>query len=64
MRTMEEVDTWYEMEINKAKLEGEELRNQAIVLNMRRKNISLEMIAEFTGLIIEEVERLSSLLTE
>jgi hypothetical protein len=68
MKTMAEVDTWYETEINKAKLEGkaegEERRNRAIVLNMRRKNVSLETIAEFTGLIIEEVERLSSSLTE
>jgi hypothetical protein len=64
MRTMPEIDAWYETEMNNAKLEGEERRNRAIVLNMRRKNVSLETIAEFTGLTIGEVERLLLLPTE
>jgi predicted Rossmann fold nucleotide-binding protein DprA/Smf involved in DNA uptake len=64
MRTMAEIDTWYDMEINKAKLEGEERQKQAIVLNMRRKNVSLETISEFTGLTIGEIERLLALPNE
>ena len=64
MRTMPEIDVWYETEMNNAKLEGEERRNKAIVLNMRRKNVSLETIAEFTGLTVGEVERLLSSPTE
>ena len=65
MRTLAEIDVWYEEMFTKAKLEGEargrKLARQEIVLNMRRKNISLETIAEFTGLTVGEVERLLSL---
>ncbi len=64
MRTMSEIDAWYETEMNNAKLEGKELSNRAIVFNMRRKNISVETIAEYTGLTIGEVERLLSLPVE
>lgn len=64
MRTMAQIDTWYETEINQAKLEGEERRNQEIVLNMLRKNVPLETIAEYTGLTTGEVERLSLLPAE
>ena len=68
MRTMAEIDAWYEEMITKAELEGEargrKLTRQEIVLNMRRKIISLETIAEYTGLTIGEVERLLSLPVE
>ena len=68
MRTLAEIDVWYEEMFTKAKLEGEargrKLARQEIVLNMRRKNISLETIAEYTGLTIGEVERLLSLPVE
>lgn len=64
MRTMAQIDTWYETEINQAKLEGEERRNQEIVLNMLRKNVPLETISEYTGLTTGEVERLSLLPAE
>lgn len=72
MNTMEEVDTWYETEMNKAKLEGQlegeargkELEKQEIALKMLRTNISLETIEEVTGLTREQLKKLSSSLTE
>ena len=72
MRTLAEVSACYDIEMNQAVLKGEargeargkELEKQAIVLNMRRKNVSLGTIAEYTGLTIGEVERLLSSPTE
>ena len=64
MRTMPEIDAWYETEMNNAKLEGEERRNQAIALDMLRRNFPLGTIAEITGLTIEQLEKLSSSPTE
>jgi hypothetical protein len=74
MKTMAQIDALYEAEINKAKLEGqlegqlegeargkaigEELQKQAIALNMLRKNIPIETIAEVTGLTIERLQQL------
>jgi hypothetical protein len=56
MKTMEEIDVWYESELNKAKLEGK----LEIALNMLRKNISIETIAEVTGLTIEQLQQLQA----
>jgi hypothetical protein len=56
MKTMEEIDVWYESELNKAKLEGK----IEIALNMLRKNIPLEMIAEVTGLTVEQLQQLQA----
>jgi antitoxin component of RelBE/YafQ-DinJ toxin-antitoxin module len=56
MRTMEEVDAWYEAEINQAKFN----EKQTIALKMLRKNISLDTIAEVTGLTIEQIQQLRS----
>jgi hypothetical protein len=64
MKTMAQIDDWYATEINKAKLEGEELQKQTIALKMLRKNIPLETIEELTGLTIELLEQLSSSPTE
>jgi hypothetical protein len=68
MRTMAQIDAWYETEMNKAKLEGEargkERQKQEIALKMLRKNIPLETIAEVTGLTIEQLEQFSSDLNE
>jgi hypothetical protein len=72
MKTMAQIDALYEAEINKAKLEGElqgeargkalgeELQKQAIALNLLRKNIPLETIAEATGLTIERLQQLQT----
>jgi predicted Rossmann fold nucleotide-binding protein DprA/Smf involved in DNA uptake len=61
MRTMPEIDAWYETEMNNAKLEGEERRNQAIALEMLRENIPLETIVKITGLTTQQLAKLSSL---
>ncbi len=64
MKTMEEIDVWYEAQMNQAelkgKLEGEQLQKQSIAINMLRKNIPLETIAEVTGLTIERLQELQS----
>jgi predicted transposase/invertase (TIGR01784 family) len=64
MKTMEEIDVWYEAQMNQAelkgKLEGEQLQKQSIAINMLRKNIPLETIAEVTGLTIERLQQLQS----
>ena len=56
MKTMEEIDIWYEAQMNQAKLEGEQLQKQTIALNMLQENIPLETIARITGLTISELE--------
>jgi predicted transposase/invertase (TIGR01784 family) len=60
MKTMEEIDLWYEAQINKAQLEGEQLQKQEIALKMLGKNLPLETIAEVTGLTIEQLQQLQS----
>ena len=66
MKTMAQVDAWYETEMNKAQLEGE-LRGKLegklegkkeIAINLLRKNIALEMVAEVTGFTIEQLQQL------
>jgi predicted transposase YdaD len=68
MRTLADIDDWYEELFTKAKLDAEargvERANRRIVLNMRRENIPLETIAELMDLTIEEIEQLSSLPAE
>jgi hypothetical protein len=64
MRTMEDVDAWYESEMSRVRLEGaleEKLRQQqTIALNLLRKNIPLDTISEATGLTIEQLQILRS----
>jgi predicted transposase/invertase (TIGR01784 family) len=64
MKTMAQVDAWYETEMNKAQLEGE-LRGKLegklegkkeIAINLLRKNIALEVVAEVTGFTISKLE--------
>jgi hypothetical protein len=54
MRTMAQIDAWYETEMNKAKLEGEKRQKQTIALKMLRKNIPLETITKVTDLTVEQ----------
>ena len=60
MRTMEDVDAWYEAEMNRARVEGaieeKQRQQQTIALNLLRKNISLDTISEATGLTIEQLQ--------
>jgi hypothetical protein len=76
MRTMEEIDVWFEAEIEAkiaAKIAGAEERGQArgqeqgqarkqqeIAVNLLRKNIPLEVIAEATGVSIEQLQILQA----
>jgi hypothetical protein len=60
MKTMEEIDVWYEAQMNQAKLEGEQLQKQTIALNMLQENIPLETIARITGLTIEQLQQLQT----
>jgi hypothetical protein len=60
MKTMEEIDVWYEAQMLKAKLEGEQLQKQSIAINMLQENILLETIARITGLTIEQLQQLQS----
>ncbi len=64
MKTMAQVDAWYETEINKAKLEGElegeQRQKQSIALNMIQENIPFEVISRITGLTIEQLQQLQS----
>jgi hypothetical protein len=68
MRTLANIDTWYEEVFTKAKLDAEargvERANRRIALNMLRENIPLERIAELMDLTTAEIERLSSLPAE
>ena len=68
MKTMAQIDAWYETEINNAeprgKLEGkamgEELQKQLIALNMIQESIPLEVIARITGLTIDRLQQLQT----
>ncbi|WP_310422981.1 hypothetical protein [Chamaesiphon sp. VAR_48_metabat_135_sub] len=56
MKTMEEIDVWYELELNKAKLEGK----IEIALKMIQENISLETISRITGITIDRLQQLQA----
>jgi predicted transposase/invertase (TIGR01784 family) len=72
MNTMAQIDALYEAKINQAKREGElqgeasgeargeERQRQSIALNLLRKNIPVETIAEATGLTLEQLQQLRS----
>jgi predicted Rossmann fold nucleotide-binding protein DprA/Smf involved in DNA uptake len=64
MRTMEQVDAWYDAEIakaeQKAELRGKELQQQEIALRMLRESISLDVIERVTGISIERLQSLRS----
>jgi hypothetical protein len=65
MKTMEEIDVWYETQMSEAelkgKLEGEQLQKQSIAVNMLQENIPLETIARITGLTIDQLQQLQAL---
>ncbi len=64
MKTMEEIDVWYDNQMNQAKLEGEERQKQSIALKMLGKNIPLETIAEVTGLTVDRLQELQTTLSK
>jgi antitoxin component of RelBE/YafQ-DinJ toxin-antitoxin module len=60
MRTMEQVDAWYDAEIAKAEQKAQERKQQEIALRMFRENISLDVIERVTGLTIEQLQAIQS----
>ncbi len=64
MRTMAQVDAWFEAEIaeaeQKATQKARQENQQEIALKMLRKNMPLETIAELTELSIEQLQTLRS----
>jgi hypothetical protein len=64
MKTMQDVDAWYEAEMNRAKVEGaleeKQRQQQAIALKMLGENIPVETIARITELSIEQIQQLRS----
>jgi hypothetical protein len=72
MRTMEQVDAWFEAEIAEAEqkaqergevrgeIRGEERKQQEIALRMFRENIPVDVIERVTGLTIEQLQMIRS----
>jgi predicted transposase/invertase (TIGR01784 family) len=64
MKTMEQVDAWYDAEIAKAEQraghKAKQESQQEIASNLLRNNIPLEVISEATGLSIEQLQSLRS----
>jgi antitoxin component of RelBE/YafQ-DinJ toxin-antitoxin module len=60
MRTMEQVDAWYDAEIAEAEQKAKQENQQEIALRMLRKNMPLETIVELTELSMEQLQFLRS----
>jgi predicted transposase/invertase (TIGR01784 family) len=62
MRTMADVDAWYEAEIAKAEQKAtqkaKQENQQEIALKMLRENIPVDVIERVTGLTIEQLQSL------
>ena len=64
MRTMEDLDAWYEDKINRVREEAKQKAEQKakfevkreIAIKLLRENIAIEIVAEVTELTISEVE--------
>ena len=64
MKTMQDVDAWYDAEMNKVRvegaLEGEQRKQQSIAIKMLGENIPVETISRITELSIEQIQQLLS----
>jgi antitoxin component of RelBE/YafQ-DinJ toxin-antitoxin module len=60
MRTMEQVDAWFEAEIAEAEQKAQERKQQEIALNLLKENVPLEIISRTTGITIEQLHSLRS----
>lgn len=56
MRTMEDVDAWYEAEI----AEAQQRKQQEIALKLLQENVPVEIVSRTTGLTIEQLQSLRS----
>ncbi|MBE9009546.1 hypothetical protein IQ250_04935 [Pseudanabaenaceae cyanobacterium LEGE 13415] len=62
-KIMENLTSWEQRGMEKGMEQGREQERQSIALNMLRKNLPLDMIAEVTGLNIDRLQQLRSSLT-
>lgn len=64
MKTMEEIDAWYDAQLLQTRLdgkaEGEELQRRSIALKMLAENLDPSTIAKITGFTPEQLGRLQS----
>ena len=60
MRTMEQVDAWYEAQITEAEEKAKREKQQEIALNLLRENVPVEIVSRTTGLTIEQLQILCS----
>jgi antitoxin component of RelBE/YafQ-DinJ toxin-antitoxin module len=60
MRTMEQVDAWYDAEIAEAEQKAQQRKQQEIAVNLLRENLPLEIISRTTGITIEQLKSLQS----
>ncbi len=60
MRTMEQVDAWYEAEMAKAEQKAKRENQQEIALKMLQENIPMDVIVRITELSIEQLQSLQS----
>ncbi|WP_310428360.1 hypothetical protein [Chamaesiphon sp. VAR_48_metabat_135_sub] len=60
MKTMAQIDAWYDAEINNAKVEGEQRQKQEIALNLLRENVPIEIVSRTTGLTIDRLQQLQA----
>ena len=60
MKTMAQVDAWYDAEIAEAEQKAKQENQQQIALRMLRKNMPLETIVELTELSMEQLQSLRS----
>jgi antitoxin component of RelBE/YafQ-DinJ toxin-antitoxin module len=60
MKTMEQVDAWYDAEIARAEQKAEQRKQEEIALRMLQENIPLDVIARITQLTIEQLQILRS----
>jgi antitoxin component of RelBE/YafQ-DinJ toxin-antitoxin module len=60
MRTMEQVDAWFDAEIAEAEQKAQERKQQEIALNLIKESVPLEIISRTTGITIEQLQVLRS----
>ena len=60
MRTMEQVDAWFDAEIAQAEQKAQAQKQQEIALNLIEENVPLEIISRTTGITLERLQILRS----
>jgi hypothetical protein len=60
MRTMEQVDAWFEAEMAEAVQRAKQENQQEIAVNLLRENVPIEIISRTTGITIDRLQFLQS----